>query len=456
VENAIAETRDYDGRPYDLPEQSNDDSDEITLRDYQREAVDAWFSNDCHGMFQMATGTGKTFTAIAALEEFAEDVDQPLLTVIAVPATHLASQWAEEIELFDLPDPHLLFGSATSSWKRDLSRVTTNIELGTNKHEIVITTHQALYTEEFRKRIKRLPGPIALVGDEVHGLGSDEQRAGLIEDYDARIGLSATPERYYDEAGSKYLLEYFDDIVFEYSLSEAIPEYLTPYEYHPIIVEMTEDEMEEYRKQSKKVAAVAASDKIDDETVSQVAAQRSKIVKSAEQKYSALDKQLKKMDDPSHLLVYTNDQQISEVQSILSQHNIIQHKFTNEEDENERGRLLEGFAEKEWDALVAMKCLDEGVDVPATKYAILMSNSGNPKQFIQRRGRVLRKSEGKDKSVIYDMFVVPALAPSEDIPDLEKKILNRELDRFEEFADNAINKHGAWNIIDRVRRTYKL
>jgi len=103
-----------------------------------------------------------------------------------------------------------------------------------------------------------------------------------------------------------------------------------------------------------------------------------------------------------------------------------------------------------------MKCLDEGVDVPATKRAILMSNSGNPKQFIQRRGRVLRKAEGKDKSVIYDMFVVPTMTPGDDIPAVEKSILERELDRFEEFAENAINKHGAWNTIDRVRRAYKL
>lgn len=358
--------------------------------------------------------------------------------------------------IFDLPDPHLLFGSASKNWKQKLSRVTTNIELGTQDHEIVITTHQSLYTDDFREKVERLQGPIAFIGDEVHGLGSDEQRAGLIEAYDARMGLSATPERYYDEAGSRYLVNYFDGVVFEYPLADAIPEYLTPYEYHPIIVEMTQEEVEEYKKQTRKVAAAAASDEIDEETLGQIASQRADIVKSAERKYRALRKQLKQIDEPHHLLVYTNDKQISEVQSILSEHGIIQHKFTNEEDEEERDRLLNGFERGEWDALVAMKCLDEGVDVPATKRAILMSNSGNPKQFIQRRGRVLRKAEGKDKSIIYDMFVVPTMNPADDIPAAEKKILERELDRFEEFAENAMNKHSAWNIVDRVRRVYKL
>jgi len=456
IEEEIADTRDYGARPYEEPDPVSSGPEGFTLRDYQKEAVEAWFSNDCHGLFQMATGTGKTFTALAALEQYTKSIEEPLLTVIAVPVTHLASQWKEEMDIFDLPEPHLLFGSASKNWKQKLSRVTTNIELGTQDHEIVITTHQSLYTEDFREKVERLQGPVAFIGDEVHGLGSDEQQAGLIEAYDARMGLSATPERYYDEAGSRYLVDYFDGIVFEYPLADAIPEYLTPYEYHPIIVEMTQEEVEEYKKQTRKVAAAAASDDIDEETLGQIASQRADIVKSAERKYNALRKQLKQIDEPHHLLVYTNDDQISEVQSILSENGIIQHKFTNEEDEEERDRLLNGFERGEWDALVAMKCLDEGVDVPATKRAILMSNSGNPKQFIQRRGRVLRKAEGKEKSIIYDMFVVPTMNPGDDIPAAEKTILERELDRFEEFAENAMNKHSAWNIVDRVRRVYKL
>lgn len=457
IEQQIAETRDYGKRPYEQPEPAaGSEADGFTLRNYQQEAVDAWIENDCRGLFQMATGTGKTFTALAALEQYAELVDEPLLTVIAVPATHLASQWEDEMEIFDLPKPHLLFGNASRTWKQDLSRVTTNISLGTKDHEVIITTHQSLYSESFREKVEALLRPVMLIGDEVHGLGSDEQRSGLTDAYDARIGLSATPERYYDEAGAQYLVDYFDGIVFEFPLADAIPKYLTPYEYHPVLVEMVEDELKEYRQQSRKVAAVAASEDIDDETLSQVAAQRADIVKGAERKYDALRNLLGTIDDPQHLLVYTNDSQISDVQEILIEHDIMQHKFTNEEDEATRDQLLDSFADGEYDALVAMKCLDEGVDVPATERAILMSNSGNPKQFVQRRGRVLRQFEGKEKSIIYDMFVIPSFYPGDDVPTVEKKILERELNRFEEFAENALNKHSAWNKIDRIRRTYRL
>jgi hypothetical protein len=223
IEEQIAETRDYAGRPYDPPNGSDTGEGGFTLRDYQTEAVEAWFENDCRGLFQMATGTGKTFTALAALEQYTESVNEPLLTVIAVPVTHLAAQWKEEMEIFDLPNPHLLFSSETNEWKQELSRVTTNVLLGTNDHEIIITTHQSLYTEDFRENIESLQSPIVFIGDEVHGLGSEEQRKGLIDTYDARMGLSATPERYYDEAGSRYLLNYFDGVVFEYPLGDAIP-----------------------------------------------------------------------------------------------------------------------------------------------------------------------------------------------------------------------------------------
>ena len=154
--------------------------------------------------------------------------------------------------------------------------------------------------------------------------------------------------------------------------------------------------------------------------------------------------------------MYTNSEQIDQVQRILNEFGAVHHKFTYEEDEEERDMLLKQFAEGTHEALVAMKCLDEGVNVPATKTAILMSNSGNPMQFIQRRGRVLRHAEGKERAVIYDMIVVPTLSPDEDTRKSEQNILSKELERFEEFAANAINEHSARNSIQRLRTAYRL
>ncbi|SFL67248.1 Superfamily II DNA or RNA helicase [Halogranum rubrum] len=463
VAEDIAELRDYDNRPYDTPFDNLDDpangekaGPEITLRDYQREAVDSWFENDCIGLFRMATGTGKTFTALAALNEYIDQHDGPVLCVIAVPVTHLATQWAEEMEIFGLKSPRFLFGTANSDWKSDLSRVVSNIKLGIRDHDIVITTHKTLSEEYFREKVSSIDGDVILLGDEVHGLGSEEQRKGLLENYTARIGLSATPERHYDEEGTEFLLDYFGGTVYEYTLSDAIPEYLTPYEYDPIIVEMTEDELEEYREESRKLATAAGSDDVEDEIVERLAMKRAAIVKGAENKYRHLRRLLQKMNNPDHLLVYTNPKQIDTVQQILNEEGIVHHKFTYEEDEETRKELLEGFDEGRWDALVAMKCLDEGVDVPATRQAILMSNSGNPMQFIQRRGRVLRQSEGKDKATIYDMVVVPWLHPPEEIGTSEQNLLKKELDRFSEFAENAKNRHTALNVIDSIRVKYRI
>lgn len=460
VENEIAELRDESNRPFDEPEttgtQSSEEEEGITLRDYQREAVDAWFNNGCRGLFQMATGTGKSLTGLKALEEYLEKQDEPVLSVIAVPVTHLAPQWEDEMDLLNLPSPQYLFGSANNNWKQDLSRTVSNVSLGIRDREFVITTHKTLSSDYFREKIQDLDAKAVLIGDEVHRQGSESYRKGLMDKFTARIGLSATPERYYDEEGSEFLIEYFDGVIYEYTLSGAIPEHLTPYEYNPVIVEMTSAELEEYREMTTKLIRTSASDEVDEEVSERIAMKRADILKRAENKYDRLRRVLEQMNEIEHLLVYTNSEQIDQVQRILNEFGAVHHKFTYEEDEEERDMLLKQFAEGTHEALVAMKCLDEGVNVPATKTAILMSNSGNPMQFIQRRGRVLRHAEGKERAVIYDMIVVPTLSPDEDTRKSEQNILSKELERFEEFAANAINEHSARNSIQRLRTAYRL
>ena len=451
IEQDIADLRDRDHRPYEDPEQSDDG---ITLRPYQRQAVDNWFANQKRGLFRMATGTGKTFTALGAMDEFLEERTIPTLVVIAVPFTHLANQWREELTKFGYDNPKFLYGSANTAWKDDLSRLLSDLALGMGSDQLVITTHTTLANEYFRKQIERFGCDVLLIADEVHGLGSEHQREALLEEYEYRIGLSATPERHYDEEGSEHILDYFGGIVFEYTLGEAIPEFLTPYDYHPVIVELTEEELEDYNTLSKRLATAVASDDADEELVNRLAMKRANIVKSAENKYTSLQSILRTSGEPDHLLVYTNSQQIDHVQDILNEMGIRQHKFTYHEDDDERERLLKSFDEGEIDALVAMRCLDEGVDVPSTKQAILMSNTANPMQFIQRRGRVLRRHPGKEKAIIYDFIVVPTMNPTRDVAEFEKNILRKELRRFEEFAENARNEHGARNKIEEVRMEY--
>jgi superfamily II DNA or RNA helicase len=299
-------------------------------------------------------------------------------------------------------------------------------------------------------------GVSMLIGDEAHHLGSDYQQQGLLRDYDYRIGLTATPERYFDEAGTDFLLQFFGGIVYEFTLKEAIPEFLTPYDYHPIIVELTEEELEEYRTLSARLAKLAHSEDIDEEIWQRVADKRAKIVKSAENKFTKLRDVLNDIPDIDHMLVYTNSNQIDEVQEIVNREGLIQHKFTYRENSAERAKILDGFEKGEYDALIAMKCLDEGVDVPATKQAILMSNTGNPMQFIQRRGRVLRRFPNKEKSIIYDFVVVPSKHPDASLISSDRTILEKELRRFEEFAETADNERQANIKLRSLRIRYEI
>ena len=454
VEKDIAELRDNGNRPYELPVGVETPEPDITLREYQREAVDAWFDNGNRGLFRMATGTGKTFTALAALDEYVEKVDEPLLCVITVPQKHLARQWAEEMEIFGLDQPKFVYYSANPDWKSELSRSISNLALGIKDYECIITTHQTFSGEHFREKVKQLSRDAILIGDEAHGLGSEKRREGLLDTYNARIGLSATPQRYYDEEGTNHLLDYFGGVTYEYSLEDAIPTFLTPYHYHPVIVEMDEDELEEYRDMTRSVAAAHADDDVDEEVTNILRSQRSDIIKEAINKYDELRRILRGLGDVEHLLVYTNHEQIDTVGEILNEFGVMHHRFTHEESDELRDELLTRFGDGEYEALVAMRCLDEGVDVPATRTAVLMANTGNPMQFVQRRGRVLRQAPEKDFAVIYDLLVVPTLDPDDDIAASEKYILEKELRRFEEFAETAENEYEARNGIEDVRIAY--
>jgi superfamily II DNA or RNA helicase len=430
----------------------------IVLRDYQNEAIDQWFDNENRGILEMATGTGKTFTAIGAIDRVLDTATEPLLITIAVPYTHLAEQWISSLAEWGHDKTWKIYGTANGDWREDLSRLVSDVSIGVRNSAIVLTTHKTVSTEYFRDQIEGGNCRCMLVGDEVHHMGSEHHRKALSEAYQYRLGLSATPERYYDEFGTSYLLEYFGGIVYSYTLEDAIPEYLTPYEYKPVIVELTEDELAEYQSYSTQIASEYNNEEPDEERLQRLMLQRGRIIKSADQKPAALRELLQSTDDHSHLLVYTNSQQIDDVQESLNEVDIVHHKFTYHEDAAQRAELLDGFTRGAYDALVAMKCLDEGVDVPATKEAVLMSNSNNPMQFIQRRGRVLRRADefGKEKATIYDLIVVPSTDPDKELRQSEQTIMENQLRRFLEFADGAMNSAEAKNKILPLCTAYQL
>jgi superfamily II DNA or RNA helicase len=454
----------------------------IILRQYQHDAIDAWFLNNCHGIFEMATGTGKTYAAIGALKELMKK-QKKLVTIICTPFLHLSQQWEQFLLQMDVNLPIIYASSIEPRWKDKLNEKILDNRLGKFNHFIILTTHDTLSSDKFVEMIGEVKSPILLIADEVHGMGSIERLDGLIEQYQFRLGLSATPHRYFDELGTKKLLKYFNKTVYEFNLHRAINEinpatnetYLAPYDYYPLFAELNSEEMEKYAILSQQIA-ILYSKKIrtkDEELLLEKKLRdRQDILKNAEDKYplfTDLISQLKKENQISHTLIYCSPQQIRNVQEIIrnigrSVGKIVQHKFTSEEDATrhqpkyadmtEREHLIHNFDKGNYDVLVAIKCLDEGVDVPSTRNAILMCSSGNPKEYIQRRGRVLRRFPGKEKAIIYDFSAVPNILDARLNPEIEQKIFKSQLKRLSEFAKDAKNESEVLRKIFQERKKY--
>jgi len=427
----------------------------IQLRDYQNEAIESWFDHDCQGIFEMATGTGKTITALAASIRLFEQ-ESRLAIIIACPYKHLVTQWADDVGKFGF-NKVLVFGSAGIN---KCANKLLDFTAGHIDHLVVLTTHDTFYTSRFASLIQERPLPMLLIVDEVHDVGSTQRRQGLLQEYQYRLGLSATPSRWFDEEGTRVLFDYFRRTVFEFPLAKAIPKFLVPYEYYPFFVELTDEELAEYKRMTQQIIQRASKveEGLDDDLLSLFMIKRHQIIVNANNKYHCFEQVLDLLESQMHTLVYCSPEQIDKAQKILNKRGIIQSRFTGQESLKTRTNLLQSFSDGAHKMLVAMKCLDQGVDVPATRTAILLASSGNPKEFIQRRGRVLRRSPGKKKAVIYDIIVVPILHGKMDAEEmrLERKILKRELLRYNEFAELALNRVYALNQIGPIKRKYLL
>ncbi|OQA22560.1 MAG: ATP-dependent RNA helicase DbpA [Chloroflexi bacterium ADurb.Bin360] len=432
---------------------------ETTLRDYQEEAVAAWLAHDGHGLLEMATGTGKTITALAASAQIFEQ-QQRLAVIIAVPYQHLVDQWSEEARAFGYR-PILAYQSK-ARWIDELNHQIIDFNSGYRDFISVIVTHTTFITSDFQNSIARLVGPALIIADEAHHLGAERGRQSYPEHIRYRLALSATPDRWFDDLGTALLRAYFGETVFALTLEEAIGLTLTEYYYYPHLVSLTDEEMEAYQELSLKIARMSRRDDEEGQRIfKMLLIKRADLLNQAKNKLPVLSELVDAEDHIEHTLFYCAPSQIDEVAKLLGwEKGLSIHKFTAEEDTKERQALLKGFATGEWQALVAMKCLDEGVDVPTTRTAFFLASSSNPREFIQRRGRILRKAPGKEFSIIHDLIAVPpsAWGASQDPAtfESERSIVRRELGRFSEFAKVARNKHQALDVIWKIATRYGL
>lgn len=448
---------------------------DIELRNYQKDAIANWLGNRKHGIFEMATGTGKTITALGCLKEsLGSDIKE--VVVISSPFIHLSEQWINEFSKVHINFERVLADSTQRKWKDKLVDSLLDVENGISDRLVILTTHNTFSSADFIRIIRESKKRVStqkfyLIVDEVHGIGAPERKKGLIKEYDYRLGLSATPKRWFDYEGTERIFEYFGDVVFEFSLKDAIDAgFLTPYIYMPHYTQLTPQEMARYEKQTRKVARAYFRSKDKDEKdriFTLLCIRRQKIIRNATNKMLAFEHILDELGEIRHCLVYCSPQQIRIVQNILNKRNIVQHKFTQVEGTkpekrfgwlSEREFLIKKFSEGCYHALVSMRCLDEGVDVPPAQTAIMLANSGNPREYIQRRGRVLRKFPGKQNAVIHDIIVKPISKSkiTQELNDLEKKIVSKELKRYEEFARSAQNAEECLEKLEEVRASFGL
>ncbi|WP_406041596.1 DEAD/DEAH box helicase family protein [Succinimonas sp.] len=414
-------------------------------RKHQLTALENWVNNGRRGILEHATGSGKTFTAICAIREALERGKSIL---VLVPSKELLKQWRIEIEnnINDIPIRYLMCGDGHNSWKTD-----NTLQLWTrpsNQKKITIAIMDTACSSKFIRSVVS-GAQLLLVADEVHRIGSQARRNILKIDAGERLGLSATPIRYGDPDGTSAIFDYFGGVVQPvFSLEDAIKsDVLTKYYYHPLQVHLTSKEQEAWQTISKEISRLIARSNKNREPINNIISAnpqlqikllaRARIVKQATNKTSlALETIKKYYKEGQKWIVYCDNQyQMNNVISLLLNNKYDAYEYHSEM-KGDRIETLNYFC-KYGGILVSIRCLDEGVDIPSTTHALILASSKNPREFIQRRGRILRRYPGKHFAQLYDAIVMPEASYEEDATG--NSIVLAELSRAIQFGEWAEN-----------------
>lgn len=413
-------------------------------RKHQIDALKAWEKHGRRGIFEHATGSGKTYTAICAIRDSLEKGETVL---ILVPSIALLEQWKNEIEanMHEVQAEFLLCGDIYTEWKQP--GVLAAWTASSNQHRVILASMDTASNPQFIKRISQ-GSHLFIVADEMHRLGSPKRRNILSIETGPRLGLSATPYRYGDPEGTKALFDYFGGIIEPpYTLMDAIrSDVLTRYFYYPQKIRLSSAEQDEWdaiTNQIRKMVARSSGNESSKKAIFQSLAlkklliRRSRIVKNASAKIDlALSVIQDHYEEGQKWIVYCdNIVQLRAVLQILTAHGYNAYEYFAEM-EGDRQETLAYFS-LNGGILVSIKCLDEGVDIPSTTHALILASSQNPREFIQRRGRILRKSKGKHYAYLYDAVTVPLVGEDEDARSLS--IIEGELSRAIEFGEGAEN-----------------
>ena len=453
---------------------------DFKIRPYQETAIQNWKTNGYRGIYDMATGTGKTLTALASIEQLFRDNKRRLGIIIVCPYQHLVEQWVEDIVRFGIKPIVGYSSSPQKNWKKNLEQAIRSFNLRVSDFFCFITTNASFVTKSVQEQVQLLSDDVVYVVDEAHNMGAENYRKCLPENICYRLGLSATIDRHNDEIGTAALSGYFGEKCIIYSLKDAIDsQMLTRYYYYPVLTYLDQDELSEYLMITSQLAKALRKKNgkvVLTEHAKQLLIKRARIIAGAKGKLPELQKQIAPFVDDKYILVYCGAttvrdeddsdfgrRQIDLVAEMLGNTlGMRVGRFTSQESAQERAQIRAAFADGETlQALVAIKCLDEGVNIPSIKTAFILASSTNPKEYIQRRGRVLRKFPGKEYAAIYDFITLPfpfeTLASQNDaIIESTKGLIKRELIRMMDFADIAENPSLTFDLLYELKHGFNI
>ena len=442
-----------------------------SLRNYQEEAIQAWVDNGYIGILEMATGTGKTFTALNAIKQL--DLRSKFL-LIGVPQRELADQWVEECKsVFDEVPKRMILCYSNTGWKMNIEREIRQ-SIRENVLLIIIVVFGTMRSNEFLNKIGSLLENMYLIIDEVHEIGSSKNREMLskLADIKYRLGLSATPERAWDDEGNSAIQEFFGkEPIFVWDMEKAISPpigyepCLCQYKYYLHDCSLAGEELDRYEELSEKIKKQIAIEtkgghidirNIENGTYLQrLLYQRADIIKECKDKFRVLKEILvEEADSLNKCLVYCNDKEhMNEVAKIIEGEGFKCRKFYGDLNPKNKEYVFDLFKNEDLQFLVAIKCLDQGIDIPVCDSAIILTSSRNPREYIQRRGRILRLHEDKKFAIVHDMFVFPhpvdeLRSGKRKLSDYEITLIKNQLQRISIFMDHAINE--AENMIKKL------
>lgn len=437
----------------------------FALFEHQKNALAAWRKHSFQGIMALATGAGKTITSLYAATRMLEGLKR-LFVVISVPFQNLADQWCMVARDFNMT-PLQCYGSM-DSWRDELRNIVDAFNHRAQRFAIAVVVNRTLQSPTFQEILHTIPGEqLLFIGDECHHHTSSIAINALPAHAAYRLGLSATPAHDFNLSADDQMQAFYGPIVARYTLADALNDgVLTPYEYYVHPVPLERDEAEEYFQLSKRISALLAQGTdIDGENpyLETLLFARARLLGSAQRKRSVLDGVLAEVPPHPLSLFYCGDgrvadditgeevRQIDAVSQALFSRGWKTSQFTARESLSARRTILDNFRIGDIDALVAIRCLDEGIDIPGCSTAFLLASARSPRQFIQRRGRILRRAPGKSRAFIHDFLVYNPYPVTPEMAEAERRLMEAELARVNEFANTALNPYDAERAIAALR-----